>query len=204
MADISKIKIGTTDYTIKDSNALRGVASSSNLGGIKLGFTQSGKNYPVVVNSSNQAYVNVPWEGGGSSTDTKNTAGSTASSSKLYLIGATEQSANPVTYSNASVYATNGALTASSFNVGSLRKLKDDIKKMDFSALDIINDTEIVTFVFKSDKTKEPRIGFIADDSSSWISTREHNSMDIYNCIGVLMKAVQELSEEVERLKKNG
>lgn len=61
MADISKIKIGTTDYTIKDTNALHGVASSSNLGGIKLGFAQSGKNYPIVVNSSNQAYVNVPW-----------------------------------------------------------------------------------------------------------------------------------------------
>ena len=44
--------------------------------------------------------------------DTKNTAGSTNSTSKLFLVGATEQSANPQTYSNSAVYATNGTLTA--------------------------------------------------------------------------------------------
>lgn len=48
-------------------------------------------------------------------TDTKNTAGSTSSTSKLFLIGATSQAANPQTYSNASVYATNGALYATTF-----------------------------------------------------------------------------------------
>lgn len=37
-------------------------------------------------------------------TDTKNTAGSTNSSSKLYLIGATSQAANPQTYSNSHLY----------------------------------------------------------------------------------------------------
>ena len=43
-------------------------------------------------------------------TDTKNTAGSTDTSSKIYLIGATEQSANPQTYSDNQVYVTNGSL----------------------------------------------------------------------------------------------
>ncbi len=38
-------------------------------------------------------------------TDTKNTAGSTNSSSKLFLIGATSQAANPQTYSHETVYA---------------------------------------------------------------------------------------------------
>ena len=36
-------------------------ATSSALGGIKIGYTTSGKNYPVQLNSTNQAYVNVPW-----------------------------------------------------------------------------------------------------------------------------------------------
>lgn len=36
-------------------------ASSSALGGVKIGYTASGKNYPVQLNSSNQMYVNVPW-----------------------------------------------------------------------------------------------------------------------------------------------
>ena len=39
-------------------------ATSSAIGGIKLGYTQSGKTYPVQVNGSGQAYVSVPWEGG--------------------------------------------------------------------------------------------------------------------------------------------
>ena len=48
--------------------------------------------------------------------DTKNTAGSTNSTSKLFLVGATEQSANPQTYSNTNVFATNGALQADTLN----------------------------------------------------------------------------------------
>lgn len=44
-------------------------------------------------------------------TDTKNTAGSTNSDSKLFLIGATSQAANPQTYSDSEVYTTNGTLT---------------------------------------------------------------------------------------------
>ncbi len=45
-------------------------------------------------------------------TDTKNTAGSTDTSSKIYLIGATEQANNPQTYSDDQVYVTNGQLDA--------------------------------------------------------------------------------------------
>ena len=41
-------------------------------------------------------------------TDTKNTAGSTNSTSKLYLVGATSQAANPQTYSNGGLYFDNG------------------------------------------------------------------------------------------------
>ena len=51
-------------------------------------------------------------KGNYSTTDTKNTAGSTNTTSKLYLIGATSQSASPQTYSNASVYTTGGVLAA--------------------------------------------------------------------------------------------
>ena len=37
------------------------VATSDKLGTIKIGYSQSGKNYPVVLDGSNKAYVNVPW-----------------------------------------------------------------------------------------------------------------------------------------------
>ena len=49
--------------------------------------------------------------------DTKNTAGSTNNTSKLYLIGATSQAANPQTYSNTYVAATNGTLTAAKLGI---------------------------------------------------------------------------------------
>lgn len=37
-------------------------ASEDTLGGIKIGYTESNQNYPVELNSSGQAYVNVPWD----------------------------------------------------------------------------------------------------------------------------------------------
>lgn len=54
------------------------VASSSALGGIQLGFTQTGKKYPVAV-EGNKAYVEVPW------TD-NNTTYNAASASTLGLV----------------------------------------------------------------------------------------------------------------------
>ena len=45
-------------------------------------------------------------------TNTLNTAGSTNTSSKIFLIGATSQAANPQTYSDDQVYTTSGTLTS--------------------------------------------------------------------------------------------
>ena len=36
-------------------------ASSTTKGGITLGYSQSGKNYPVALDGNGKAYVNVPW-----------------------------------------------------------------------------------------------------------------------------------------------
>lgn len=40
-----------------------GVATSTTLGLVRIGYPESGRNYPVELNSSNQMYVNVPWTG---------------------------------------------------------------------------------------------------------------------------------------------
>ena len=50
-------------------------------------------------------------------TDTKNTAGSTNNTSKIYLIGATSQTANPQTYSNKQCFASAGHLYSNSTKV---------------------------------------------------------------------------------------
>jgi len=75
------------------------LGTSSARGGFKIGYTESGKNYPVEL-SSEQMYVNVPW------TDT-NTTYSTATSSALGLvkIGYTESGKNyPVELSSGQMF----------------------------------------------------------------------------------------------------
>ena len=55
------------------------LASANTRGGIKSGYQQNGKNYPVQINAQEQAYVSVPW------TD-NNTTYSAATASVLGLV----------------------------------------------------------------------------------------------------------------------
>ena len=70
-------------------------------------------------------------------TDTKNTAGSTDTSSKIYLIGATSQASNPTTYSDNEVYTTSGILSTKSVQVGG------SLATMQYNSTD-----ECIEFVF--------------------------------------------------------
>lgn len=51
----------TNDSGFKTTDTTYSQATSSALGLVKIGYTESGKNYPVELNSSGQMYVNVPW-----------------------------------------------------------------------------------------------------------------------------------------------
>ena len=75
------------------------LSESSIRGGIKVGYTENGKNYPVEL-SSEQAYVNVPW------TDTDTTySTATSSTAGLVKIGYTASGKNyPVQLSNDQMY----------------------------------------------------------------------------------------------------
>lgn len=44
-----------------ESNYKLPLASDNTRGGIKSGYQQNGKNYPVQINAQEQAYVSVPW-----------------------------------------------------------------------------------------------------------------------------------------------
>lgn len=59
-------------------------------------------------------------------TDTKNTTGSTDTSSKIFLVGATSQAANPQTYSDNQVYVTNGQLDSNKVRVAEKVTLQFD------------------------------------------------------------------------------
>jgi hypothetical protein len=79
---------------------LAGIASSTNLGGIKIGYTQSGKNYPVQLDSNNKAYVNVPWTDTDTNTDTKVTQTvTTANANYPLLLAPADQTATATTTS---------------------------------------------------------------------------------------------------------
>jgi transcription antitermination factor NusG len=93
-----------------------------------------------------------------------------------------------------------GTITATSFSATSLRALKDKIETFEDSALDILNDVHVVSFVFKSDP-EIPKVGFIADDTVEILSGPNKDHMDIYNCVGLMMKAIQELGYKNTQLE---
>ena len=73
------IATGANKYTLP-------VASSTALGGMKIGYKESGKNYSVKLDDNNQAYVTVPWTDT-TSKDTNTTYTLTKSGSTITLEG---------------------------------------------------------------------------------------------------------------------
>lgn len=89
-----------------------GVATSTTLGLVRIGYPESGKNYPVELNSSNQMYVNVPW------TDNNTTysagAGLSLSGTAFSLVKATPTTLGGVKVSSTEI-STVSAVAATTF-----------------------------------------------------------------------------------------
>ena len=92
-------------------------------------------------------------------------------------------------------------IEASSFNAVSKRSAKENIVNFEESALDLIKTVEVVKYNYKTDKEKNLKIGFIADDTHEYLSSKDHDKMEMGNSIGLLIKAVQELQKEIDNLK---
>ena len=82
---VSGKQLSTNDYTTTEKQKLAGIANNANnytlptasaetKGGIQLGYSASGKNYPLLVDGSGKAYVTVNWS------DTKVTVNNTLTS----------------------------------------------------------------------------------------------------------------------------
>lgn len=110
------------------TNLIPHADNSDELGSSSAGWKIQKLNLPTTSNgstfgpgSNGQAILSngtkIYW-GTVSSTDTKNTAGSTDISTKIFLIGASSQAANPQTYSDNQVYVTNGQLDANKVRIG--------------------------------------------------------------------------------------
>lgn len=84
----------------------------------------------------------------------------------------------------------------------SKRSMKENIKPWKKDALALLEGVEIVGFNYISDREKNYHIGFIADDTDEALAGIQHDRMDTTNCIGVLIKAVQELTERIKLLEE--
>ena len=95
-----------------------------------------------------------------------------------------------------------GIVTAVDFNSTSDESLKTNINTVD-NALNIVNNLRGVSFDWK--ETGKPSYGVIAQELEqvlpALVSDTEIKTVNYNGIIGVLIEAVKELSEEVERLK---
>ena len=137
-----------------------------------------------------------------------NTATITADDSNvLYLLGTKNTSKSEITNTvnienGPSIYMdSSGTLTATDITIVSSKEAKENIKASELNALDLINKIDIVDYIYKMDPKAIPHIGFIAENTDPLLSTPKKNRMDYTNCIGVLLKAVQELSKKVAVLE---
>ena len=128
-------------------------------------------------------------------------------SNVLYLLGTKNTSKSEITNTvnienGPSIYMdSSGTITATDITIVSSKEAKENIKTSELSALDLINGINIVDYIYKMDPKAIPHIGFIAENTDPLLSTPKKNRMDYTNCIGVLLKAVQELSKKVAALE---
>lgn len=152
-------------------------------------------------------------------TDTKNTAGTSNNTNKLYLVGGASQSADGVvTYSNNTVYTQSGQLYATQMNATNgfyetsdarLKNFKDDIK-----ALDVVFEIPTKYFIWKKDETNEnsdPKlhIGTSAQEIQKiypdLVTENEEGvlSVDYARLSVIALAAIKELKAEIDELKTN-
>lgn len=167
--------------------------------------------FPVLTSDNYSDYI--------SSTDTKNTTGTSDSSSKLYLAGGTTQnSIGVVTYSNSNVYTQSGQLYATQMNATNgfyetsdarLKNFKDDIK-----ALDVVSEIPTKYFTWKKDETNEnsdPKlhIGTSAQEIQKLypdlVTKNEEGELSVdYARLSVIaLAAIKELKKEIDMLKSD-
>ena len=88
-------------------------------------------------------------------------------------------------------------MRASSFNAMSERSAKSDIEPFKDCALDIVKNTKVRHYT----KNGKSEVGVISDEADPRLLTEDKHAVSLYDYTSVLYKAVQELTEEVEKLK---
>lgn len=120
--------LSTNDYTTADKNKLAGLsnytlptASANALGGIKIGYTTTGKNYAVQLDTNSKAYVNVPWESDTNQKITAKSGGSTVAfgvNDTIEIVAGEHVTVTPDTAHKTITIASTDTNTAHSHNAG--------------------------------------------------------------------------------------
>ena len=87
----------STSVTDADSNTTYSKATDTVLGLVKVGYTESGKNYPVELNANGQMFVNVPWTDT-NTTYTLSSFGVTATAAELNKLDGVTATATELNY----------------------------------------------------------------------------------------------------------
>ena len=100
-------------------------------------------------------------------------------------------------------------IVANGTTYNSKESIKKNIKLYDKRALELIKNSEIYEYNYKSEKdTDKKHIGFvIADEGGNYktpeeVMSAERDGIEQYNMTSILWKAVQEQQKEIEELKK--
>ena len=91
---------------------------------------------------------------------------------------------------------------ANGYYQSSMRILKRDIEPFNASALNILNNTKVRSFIYKADSAATRHIGFIADEIPDEMAAPGKVGVDQGNTVALLVKALQEMSEKVEALQQ--
>lgn len=140
-------------------------------------------------------------------TDTKNTAGSTDTDLKIYLIGATSQAANPQTYSHVEVFVnTDHSIHAAKFYQDSDERLKTFTEDYDISLNDIKN-IKTGRFYWNNDENQVINCGVTAQTVEAYfpelVSENEDGIKSVnYDGLAVVaIAAIKKLTERIEQLE---
>lgn len=95
-----------------------------------------------------------------------------------------------------------GTINAKGFNNTSLESIKKNISHYNKNALETILNSDIYNYNFKTEKdTDKKHVGFVIGQNYKTpkeVINNEGNAIDLYTCIGILWKAIQELYSKME------
>lgn len=101
----------------------------------------------------------------------------------------------------ASLWIGQNTVKANTITQTSSRKKKKYIKEFKESALDIIKEAEIKTFLYKNEnKAHKRHLGVIMEDSNDIIVNQEKNGVDLGAMVSLAWKAIQEFENENKQL----